>query len=179
MICSPVNQSVASIMSLVSETSSRSIITRRYLKNVNDNSKMILNIKIRLICKGNSNCNYHQYSVASQVARFMFSNKRAIPLAGSGLMPSNNVKEVFIEPRDRWHYAIVCRTKQKALHNNPENHKNKSTFFSSQESPESQRQKIPSRIQGCFAYSSVSISSNSQMATAAFLTSILKGKCVM
>lgn len=48
----------------------------------------------------------------------MFSNKRVIPQPWSGLMPENNVKEVFIEPRERWHWAIVQTTKHKTTDNN-------------------------------------------------------------
>lgn len=117
-MCYLKNRSLALINSFVSETSIGSIRTRRYLKNVIDNAMIILNIKLHFICKCHPHCNYHQYSLGIPVTRFMFSNKRVIPQPWSGLMPKNNVKEVFIEPRERWHWAIVQTTKHKTTDNN-------------------------------------------------------------
>lgn len=132
---------------------------------------MICIIKFSLVWKYHLNSTYHQHSLGLQVPRFMFSNKTVTPLPWSGLMPQNNVKDVFTEPKEIWHWAIVKETKPKT-HNNPETKNTTITLSLSEKSLNSEGQKIPSQIWSCFAYSLMSSSYKTHNVAAGFLTSI-------
>lgn len=61
-------------------------------------------------------------------------------------------KEVFIEPRERWHRAIAHRTKQQAADNNHETEKTANTApHSSLKGLNADGQKVPSQIFSRFA----------------------------
>lgn len=91
---------------------------------------IILHIKLHFIYKCQLNWDYHQYSLGILETRFMFSNKSVIPSPGLAWCPRiMSFKEVFIEARERWNWAIVHGTKQKATDSNHKREKHQTPLF--------------------------------------------------